>query len=388
MHLKMAADSYDENCNENKRLKRITEKPRNSLFFTPQVSKVTSPIGSKEEQQKYLENDNDNFKNDTKKSKSSMMLPPKPVDMEQRRRDRLIQPENTRFPNQHLSSLLKHSSSKVDKPSFSASDTDTDLDSSPLPFEEVRKRAKLNKTNENETFVDMTPLIRPGDDEESSPIVTWGNIVATPLIIRDDGGESNSDVHEKRNSINIPSFKIKQERERDRIARKAEENSMKRARMINQGGTSILSMNSKAASSKHKKSKSLLRKPSSSLRERSSSLTPAAQSLFAKSLGKKDMSSLREKLSNMPSSSKRANKRSKDGKFSGGFGDALRSSSFTRQRQLSSTRSIQSSVENTPSLFASREKLSKINYKGDFSETGSKKSTTKRSNLTDGLLYF
>jgi hypothetical protein len=63
---------------------------------------------------------------------------------------------------------------------FSGTDASTDLDAPPRPLAVELQRAKRKREQELQTFVQMTPLVRP----EASPITTWGHVGATPLALR------------------------------------------------------------------------------------------------------------------------------------------------------------------------------------------------------------
>lgn len=116
-----------------------------------------------------------------------------------------INPPATRFPYQSESRLLpnnnrNHFLSSVRRPSSHLSDTSasesTDLDASPRSLAREREAYEKARVRENETFVAMTPLIRPGGTGDSGtcvaeePIMTWGNVASTPLVL---GGGSSAD---------------------------------------------------------------------------------------------------------------------------------------------------------------------------------------------------
>lgn len=110
--------------------------------------------------------------------------------------EKRIEPACTRFPWQNRLDLSPHQNRKHFEESTtdedgggdsSASSTgwdETDLDSvasSRKLFKQMEQGLK-RKTRELQTLVRMTPLIHPND----SPIVTWGGVAATPLVLRPD----------------------------------------------------------------------------------------------------------------------------------------------------------------------------------------------------------
>ena len=399
LHLQLASDQFDFHENENVRFLKDTrnERPRNALFFTPQLPSSCSngvDLGTvpkllrsanqdcNETQHqivKYHHHSSKIPKSFSSKECSNSMPPPRPVDMEQRIRERLIQPENTRFPVQVHSRIVVKTAS-AQKPSFLSSDTDTDLDTSPKPIDEVRKRSQIKKVAEYQMFVDMTPLIRPGDEEDNdggSPIITWGTIASTPLVIASDRDAKNN--MGKNMSQSLLSFEIKQEGKRDLLARAAEKQAVKRSQMIEKDSFSRLRGNVSVSSSRKKIKPSF--KPTSLLQDRSKSLTPAARSLLAKSLEKKEGSYLRGSLSSVLSSSiSRSSSNTIDSRLLSARCSSLRNSSSKRNNNR-----LYSSAS-TPQIVNEHRKKSYCESESEKIRISSFKAPVTKSSLTDGLL--
>ena len=176
--------------------------------------------------------------------------------------EKKIVPECTRFPKQVVPfrsggfGLV----STVQDTDGSTTDASTDLDAVPLPLEEERQAREQARRQEQETYVNMTPLLVPGAGNES-PIVTWGTVASTPLVLSGQEQGTSDDPDEK--IAKIASFAVAEESDRERAAQKAQEQLERRAR--------------KAKSEKTKR-----RKRSSNRWSREDSLTPAALSLLEK----------------------------------------------------------------------------------------------------------
>ena len=410
LDLQLASDQFRGSSDGNDKLVRRIERSRNSLFFTPQLPSSCSngedrgtvarllqiesgdaPVDSQitiEPTSSYKVGDGSvspSVSRQNNGSSNGHMLPPARVDMAKRRRERTILPENTRFPESDKSTLIATETSKNRvKPSFDGTDTscaesslDTDLDASPLPFQELHKK-KIEE--ENSQYVNLTPRIRPGDDDEKSPIVTWGNVAATPLIIQDELSGHTSSTSE---ALNMPSFTMKGEGSRERLARSAEETMSKRTRLLQgKAGTKQSYGSSRKRRSSASKS-SLASQNNLSLLERTKSLTPAAQSLLAKTIAKQGSSYLRGSIhAELSNSSKSRRLTHKVGsRASIALGSALRSrSSEPRRNALKSTSRLSpcmSMIKNTnkQSEIAERQKLRKSKV-------------THGKSLTDGLLQL
>ncbi len=194
-----------------------------------------------------------------------------------------IHPPATRFPFQNESGLLRKDTSSrknlflsncdsigssICFHSTDASDT-TDLDESPRPLDVERAAYQRARVRENETFLPMTPLIRPGrEDEEAS-------------------GSVSSSVWE-------PTFDVTDEDNREKVARRAEKRILERSKTYRSAGASkrgkmdqddesVISSRSRSTSTHHPL-------------DRTASLTPAARSLleastYARKSAKKSSSS-------------------------------------------------------------------------------------------------
>jgi len=419
----LASDDFDSRSGK---MAIRKERPRNSLFFTPQL-----PPSCSNEDKGTLANiikaasegltDKNTAKTiagshrqmgmtgtSQKDDESSLLMsPPPPVDMS-RRRDKFIQPEQTRFPKENQSRLVvasfpQHSSSST----ASASDTDTDLDATPLSLNQVRKNEAIMKARECEEFVAMTPLIRPGDvleDGKGSPIVTWGDIAATPLVVSEkveSHGMENQPLGEK-----LPAFTIREASYRERAAGNAEAYLAKRAREIDSGKFSrtetdmadsqqnLVKRTPLFPAAKSSYSKQSSKRPPSTISERSASLTPAARSLLSKAFEGKHSSMSKSILGKMTARDARS------------LGSALSRSSSTSQKRRKGLNRDKLNA----SLMKATPRVDEIQMRGRINDVrksiksgkapeknvmsnlavsvkSSKNSVTKK-NLTDGLLQF
>lgn len=246
-----------------------------------------------------------------------------------------INPPATRFPYQNESRLLPNNHrnpndirrSKSHLSDTSASES-TDLDASPRSLARERAAYQKAKVRENETFVAMTPLIRPGGGEgrgtggtgvEEEPIMTWGNVASTPLVLgggNSADGYNNSAEWEPSPLLAVdtgdsdaafqPIFDVVDESSREAMAQNAEKMLADRAKSYRTGRKS----EQKKKAEYTPKSKSDQANPF----DRSASLTPAGRALLQAS--KRNPSSSIFRSSNDP---RRSNARSKDS-----FGSALR----------------------------------------------------------------
>lgn len=216
-----------------------------------------------------------------------------------------IQPEQTRFPNQHLQIIPQPSrglfpsssaSSATSDTDGSLTDASTDLDAPLRPIDIERQRRSQQRRRQQEAYVSMTPVIVPGAGNES-PIMTWGTVDAPPVVLFDGESIASSTVQSVTSSmvesVTSSEFSFAGESTRDRAARKAENRLMRRAKRA------------KASQASTKAS-------------RAGSLTPAAKALYKKF--------------------KRSASRSRDG-----FASSLRSSYKPKRR--SSRRSAKQSNE-------------------------------------------
>ncbi|ETW02628.1 hypothetical protein, variant [Aphanomyces invadans] len=70
----------------------------------------------------------------------------------------------------------------------------------------------VNPLNEEvKDFVPMTPLLVPGGPDAASPMITWGSIDATPMILRDDVAATDT-------KPGRPTFVIKESSAREKLA--------------------------------------------------------------------------------------------------------------------------------------------------------------------------
>jgi protein DGCR14 len=170
--------------------------------------------------------------------------------------EKRINPSQTRFTTRQVASMPATSSTAGDGGDSStdySTEASTDLDEPARSLSKERRSYAKYRRREQEGFVEMTPLIIPGqNDGTESPIVTWGNVAATPIVL---GGRS---------------FALPIESDRDKAARKAEntlENAKRRSDAAKRSRTPLV--------------------------DRKSTLTPAARSLLDKRSATKRPSSVR-----------------------------------------------------------------------------------------------
>ena len=186
-----------------------------------------------------------------------------------------IHPPATRFPYQNESRLLSKNNGNmsslypsnrdslggsIGSYSTDASDT-TDLDESPRPLHLERAAYKKARLRENETFLPMTPLIRPGRggdevelDSNSPQVVGSGSLPSTSWE---------------------PTFDVVDENSREKIARKAEKRIVERSKTYRSAGSS-----KKGRTDKDDESVTSSRSLSTNPFDRRASLTPAARALL------------------------------------------------------------------------------------------------------------
>ncbi len=205
--------------------------------------------------------------------------------------------------------------------------TTTDLDASPLSLSGERRARRRKVEEERNTFVNMTPLILPGDGgrggDDDSPIITWGEVSSTPLV---SGGEKIRDVEMMSKPFELPG-----DDEKRNIARKAESMLAKRGKQFREAGK-LQSDNIKRKSTEERTSLSSRRKSSSSsaTSDRIQSLTPAARRLLERSTPSIAGMGLNSSLKTSSKPSARS---------SSSFGSALRTSYTPKARKGSSQRS-------------------------------------------------
>ena len=157
-------------------------------------------------------------------------------------REKRIEPAATRFPSAnnnpatHTLGLYRppaglnleesESESETTLDYASTTDASTDLDAPArfsLPME--RRLGQRRKARELETMVQMTPLITPGSNDDEEPIMTWGEVAATPLVL---SGATNTT--ETESTSTEPAFAVTVSAQ-DRAAEKARRRMEQRARL-------------------------------------------------------------------------------------------------------------------------------------------------------------
>ena len=236
-----------------------------------------------------------------------------------------INPPATRFPHQNDSRLLPYNQhrnhpSNMTSIQRSSSDTSasesTDLDASPRSLARERASYQKARIRENETFIPMTPIIRPGGAGVSEePIMTWGDVASTPLVLGGGGAADGTSQYEPSPLLAIdtsqdevsaqPEFDVADKSSRETLARNAEKRVLERGKKYSAGNR------------KRTESESNPKPGSATPLDRSASLTPAARALLQAS-NPKPSSSIFQSSRN---GSIRSNARSKDS-----FGSALRMS--------------------------------------------------------------
>ena len=234
----------------------------NSLFFVPKALQKQQTNGTSEQSLFLMLEDNDETIQDGDSDALALQQMPPPTKRRAcapdkrslveytptSKMEKRIEPAATRFPKQQQQQqqqLAVHSRPLNTTEWDTGSDTtglsstegdDTDLDSTlgrrtPLHIE--RMQARKRKEREQETLVQMTPLIVPGGGGNASPIVTWGTVGATPMVIgqaKQSQGMSNKD-------IDGSSFKMPEESDRERAAARATAYLAKRSRKFREAGT-------------------------------------------------------------------------------------------------------------------------------------------------------
>ena len=249
-----------------------------------------------------------------------------------------INPPATRFPYQNDSRLLpynqhrKHSSNMMSI-QRSSSDTSasesTDLDASPRSLARERASYQKARIRENETFIPMTPIIRPGGaGVAAEPIMTWGDVASTPLVLGGGGAADGTSQWEPSPLLAIdtsqdevsaqPAFDVADKSSRETLARNAEKRVLERGKKYSAGNR------------KRTESESNPKPSSATPLDRSASLTPAARALLQASTSNPSSSIFQPSRNGSIT-----NARSKDS-----FGSALRMSyTPTPDRRLRESKS-------------------------------------------------
>jgi protein DGCR14 len=137
----------------------------------------------------------------------------------------------------------------------SATDASTDLDAPLRPVQAELNSYKQQRGRNQQSYVTMTPLIIPGASGSESPIMTWGTVDSTPLVI--SGQEQ---------VMQVAGYGVAMESGREKAARKAADKLAHRAKRAKSANSSA-STPTMAAGHDRKTTNT-------------SSLTPASLSLF------------------------------------------------------------------------------------------------------------
>jgi len=134
-----------------------------------------------------------------------------------------IQPSQTRFSTEIVVSQQNLLGNGDDGSSTTDYSTDalTDLDSVPVPLYMERNARTKRQDREQQMLVAMTPMIIPGRaGAPDSPITTWGTINSTPIVL----GGMEYVIND------MPMFSVPNENAKERAARIAEANLVKKSR--------------------------------------------------------------------------------------------------------------------------------------------------------------
>jgi hypothetical protein len=240
----------------------------------------------------------DYFHNNCHDDSCALMPPPSAVDRNQREEIRIpkdalveyipkatglqkkIEPSATRFPRPNTvvrrpeDSHFEGSDDDGDSSSSTecdySTDASTDLDATPIrPIGQEQRQGWKRKRREQETLVQMTPLIVPGQHgANESPLVTWGAVASTPVVLGQQSRQhDDNDVKvEPPRYVEIKvepprsSYSMPDQNPREQAAAVALGKLEERARKSRSAGTPILDRNNKV-----------------------SSMTPAAKAFLAKS---------------------------------------------------------------------------------------------------------
>ena len=186
--------------------------------------------------------------------------------------------------------------------STDASDV-TDLDESPRPLDGERAARRRARERENETFVAMTPLIRPagggggGGWSDDEPIMTWGDVASTPLVLGGGSavdGRSSVDWEPARpapaasssssgfegESSRGPAFDVLDRSRREAMARRAEMGLSDRAKTYRAAGGGGGGGAGRGKDDESVRSSSRSGSAAATPLDRTASLTPAARALL------------------------------------------------------------------------------------------------------------
>jgi protein DGCR14 len=258
----------DQNYNEQQALLRIMPPPSNV--------------------QKGVEESSNSVQNQQQQQLVAIGLPKKQTLVEyipKHALEKKIEPSQTRFPTTKIVPFAfakraliavppDESESDFDNGGGSTTDASTDLDaSSSLPIHVERRARAKRQLREQETFVNMTPLILPGGVGNESPLMTWGTVDSTPIVlsgreVQVNGNDNDTGEYEKSDAL---SFSLPAETGRDHAAQKAQMQLERRAKRTKYTATSSKAKRQEAAYGRNE-----------SVSASTASLTPAAMSLFEK----------------------------------------------------------------------------------------------------------
>lgn len=289
-----------------------------------------------------------NNKSESVEALKALMPPPFTVDRQQKiPKDALveyipketglqkkIEPAATRFPRQDIRRIVRHQThlegSDAGSTTDYSTDASTDLDTPVRPMEEERRKGLKRRRREQETLVQMTPLIVPGQQGNASPLVTWGAVSSTPVVL----GQSQHNEVEPTNSFCMPERSA-----REKAAAMARSHLEERARKSRAAGTPVLDRNKV-------------------------SLTPAARALLAKS--------------------NRSTTRPLSARSGGAFASVLRSS---YSRTPNSSRSATSSAQQSRGIDRST-RAATPRIKSEPKKAPAIAQPLANPNVTDGLLQL
>ncbi|GMI33504.1 hypothetical protein TeGR_g14047, partial [Tetraparma gracilis] len=185
-----------------------------------------------------------------------------------------IQPENTRFPPEHhFNEFLKETGSGIDRRTYEESHATSEYsyDSS-------------SKKKGDYRYVDMTPSFKAGEADIGSPIMTYGEIGATPLAThRDDDGLGRGHLKTlmRKQPDLSDTYQLKGESSRERAGRELADKARPNSTPALFPGGSVAASANNTPSIFGARSVKGGRKKDSAV-----NLTPAAQSLLQRSVGR------------------------------------------------------------------------------------------------------
>lgn len=144
-----------------------------------------------------------------------------------------IEPSQTRFPDKivplprNAGIGVVATSDLENETDGSMTDASTDLDAPLRSIDEERRHEQHRQKQTHQSYVAMTPLIVPGTAGNESPIMTWGTVDSTPMVI---SGQETGGQEQKESSYSMAG-----ESEKDRAARKAEAVLAQRAKRARTG---------------------------------------------------------------------------------------------------------------------------------------------------------